>query len=234
MSMYPSVKGIVAYCNANRTNAQCHSSKGYALNQVMTACCGPQASRCASGTMPSTCNTTCASAFLPFYSQCGRVVWRNGQQLTKMVHFAIMCAKTRGMSGRPSTNTACRNRRNPVATKTCLASAALQCFVLRPGGVNRTTVCVCGRKTTSQPGRKPIKDQDGAWRRVEGLSVCAYAHTKRRVTSFGSPQAAISQDQIHRGRTSWARTLGTHARGSPTARSATARAGGVGKKSKTK
>jgi len=96
MSMYPSVKGIVAYCNANRTNAQCHSSKGYALNQVMTACCGPQASRCASGTMPSTCSPTCASAFLPFYSQCGRVVWRNGQQLTKMVHFAIMCAKTRG------------------------------------------------------------------------------------------------------------------------------------------
>jgi len=95
MPTYKKLNNLIKYCNANRTNSECKSAKNMALNQVMVSCCGKQAKKCAAGHLPSNCTSQCSGSFLPYYSSCGRTVFK-GTQLKSMVNFARTCAKQNG------------------------------------------------------------------------------------------------------------------------------------------
>lgn len=102
-------QGLFDKCTEDNTDHQCTKSESVVLDEISEACCSDFSDQTCTGlstlhpTMPSFCSPECSSAFLPFYSSCGAIVWHNdSKKLAVMDNFAEVCAAAEGRVISPS------------------------------------------------------------------------------------------------------------------------------------
>jgi len=86
-------------CAEASTDTSCSAAQSSVLDEVMEACCDSQFAdqNCSANAMPTFCSSECSSAFLPFYSSCGRKVWsKRKAKMIEMDSFAELCAASEG------------------------------------------------------------------------------------------------------------------------------------------